>query len=440
MVPLLGAGHLYWLPRFTPDLTLAFSFHSDRGICGRVMNLRTQRPTHPGEILRDWMDGKQVSVADTASLLDVSSNELNLLLSCDAPLPPTLAVRLERIGWGNAESWAGTQTLWDIAQARQQLGVPVKATDTDLSRRTVDLGFDVRLDVPGGPRPMYRPRCASIIVASSGPDEPERYQTRFGEIRSRSGASLKYTARDAESVYALWRKEEEDLPDELHLLLIDPTVGELECALRDVSARILEAYPDDVGLDFFFAGHGKKGTGNLVLKEGTLSPTRLLELQAGDVGPGTGGQRTIGVWLDSCYSGAFLLRLALAAFEDFEGFRLDEGLASCLPDETCGETAILEHGVFTYTRLHPGNSHVDQERFNRAILENNPDELAKGLQGLVGMTSNPSAFLTEGRQFSVSLTKHVISVEGGFATVELDEKNDFVDVCRRLTNFKKAPV
>ena len=287
---------------------------------------------------------------------------------------------------------------------------------------------------------MYRPRCASIVVASSGPDEPERYQTRFGEIRSRSGASLKYTARDAESVYAWWRKAAADLPDELHLLLIDPTLGEVECALRDVSARILEAYPDDVGLDFFFAGHGEKGTGNLVLKEGTLSPTRLLELQAGDVGPGRGSQRTIGVWLDSCYSGAFLLRLALAAFEDFEGFRLDEGLASCLPDETCWETAILEHGVFTYTRLHPGNSHVHQKRFNRAILDNDPDELAKGLQGLVGMTSNPSAFLTEGRQFSMSLTKHVISVEGGFATVELDEKNDFADVSRRLTNFKKAPV
>ena len=178
----------------------------------------------------------------------------------------------------------------------------------------------------------------------------------------------------------------------------------------------------------------------LVLKDGTLSPTRLLELQAGDVGPGRDGQRTIGVWLDSCYSGAFLLRLALAAFEDFEGFRLDEGLASCLPDETCWEMEILEHGVFTYTRLHPGNSHVDQERFNRAILENDPDECAKGLQGLVGMTSNPSAFLTEGRQFSMSLTKHVIDVEGGFATVELDETNDFSDVCRWLTNFKKAPV
>ena len=229
------------------------------------------------------------------------------------------------------------------------------------------------------------------------------------------------------------------IPDELQLLLEDPTIGDVERTLRVVSTRIREAYPDDIGLDLFFAGHGEEGSGNLVLKGGTLSPTRLLELQADDVGPDNGGRRTIGVWLDSCYSGAFLLRLAIESFEDFEGFRLDEGLASCLPDETCYETDILEHGVFTYAHLHRGNSHVSQERFNRAILHNGRKEIAKGLQGLVGMTSNSSAFLTEGKQFSMSLMKHVISVDGGFAEVELGEKNDFAKVSRQLTNFKNAP-
>ena len=402
------------------------------------MKMQTRHPTHPGEILREWITGKRMSIADTASLLDVSTDELNLILSCEARLPPTLAVRLEGIGWDKAESWSGTQTIWDIAQARQELSVPPTATDNP-SRRRVDFGFDIRLDVPGGPRPMYRPRCATIVVASSGPDESERRQTRFGEIRSRSGASLKYTSRDAESVYASWRKAGLGIPDELQLLLEDPTIDDVERTLRVVSTRIRQAYPDDIGLDLFFAGHGEEGTGNLVLRGGTLSPTRLLELQADDVGPDNGGLRTIGVSLDSCYSGAFLLRLALAAFEDFEGFRLDNGLASCLPDETCWEMPILEHGVFTYTQLHRGNSHVEGERFNRAILHNDRDELAKGLQGLVGMTSNPSAFLTEGTQFSMSLMKHVISVDGGFADVELGEKNDFAEVSRQLTNFKNAP-
>ena len=213
---------------------------------------------------------------------------------------------------------------------------------------------------------MSDPRAA-VAIASPGPDEPEQRETRFGRIRSRSGARLEHTVRDAESVYALFRESEPDLPDELHRLLIDPTVRDVERALRDVSST-----GSNIGLDLFFAGHGEEETDNLVLKDGTLSPTRLLELH--------GGQGSIGVWLDSCYSGAFLLRLAI------EGWPwLVDGFASCLPDEVCFEMDTLGHGVFTYTRLHPGNAHVDKERFNQAILANDPDELAKGLQGWVGM-------------------------------------------------------
>ena len=187
------------------------------------MKMKTQHPTHPGEILREWITGKRMSIADTAPLLDVSTDELNSILSREARLSPAQAVRLEGIGWGNAESWSGTQTIWDIAHARQELSVPPTATDIHPSRRTVDLGFDIRLDVPGRPRPMYRPPYASIVIASSGSDKPDRNQTRFGEIRSRNGACLKYTRRDAESVYALWRKAELGIPDELQLLLEDPT-------------------------------------------------------------------------------------------------------------------------------------------------------------------------------------------------------------------------
>ena len=156
----------------------------------------------------------------------------------------------------------------------------------------------------------------------------------------------------------------------------------------------------------------------MILKDGTLSPVRFLELQADDVSPDSGA-RTIGVFLDSCYSGAFLLRLAIEYFENFEGFRLDNGLASCLPDEECFEMDSLEHGVFTYTHLNPGNSNIDQQCFNQAILDGNFKEMLKNLQGMVGMLSNPSAFITQGKQFSMSLMKHVINVDGSFATVEL---------------------
>lgn len=289
----------------------------------------------------------------------------------------------------------------------------------------------------GHDRPAYRPRRASVIIASPGPDEPDEYDTRFGRIRSRSGARLKYTERDAQRVHALWSKAEPGLPDELHRLLIDPTLREVEFALRDVSAEMLKIYPKDVwSLDLFFAGHGEEATGNLILKDDLLSPRRMLELQASNAGQIGASKRLLGVWLDSCYSGDFLLRLAFMALD--EGFRLDEGLASCLPGEQCFELPTLEHGIFTYTRLHRGNAHVDRDRFNQAILQNDSAELVKGLQGMVGMISNPSAFLTEGKQFSMSLIKHVISVDGNFASVELGATNDLTEVTKQLTDFKNT--
>ena len=288
-----------------------------------------------------------------------------------------------------------------------------------------------------GTRLRYRPPCASIVIASRGPSEAVTIQTKFGEIRSRSGASLAWTANDAECVQKIWKRAEDDcLPENLHKLLIDPSLKQVEDAIKDVSVKILTDYDGNIGLDFFFAGHGEQYSGDLVLRGGLLSPTRLLKIQADEVGVNGGGERTIGVWLDSCHSGAFLIRLAIEAYEQFEGFRLDEGLASCLPNEQCFEMDILEHGVFTYTRLNPGNASVDRDRFNQAILENDEDEIAKGLQGLVAMMSSPTAFLTKGKQFSVSLMKHVIEVHGGYATVELEDGSDFENVSRKLTSFK----
>lgn len=401
------------------------------------MNNQTKLPHHPSEFLQDWMDGKRMSVTDTAPLLHISADELELTLSGKAPILPTLALRLEEIGWSDAESWIGTQAIWEIAQTRQKLGLPVKPA-IHYTQRSYDLGFDVSVQASARPHLRYRPRCASIVVASRGTEEVDMLLTRFGEIRPRNGALLEHTKRDAKAVYKIWKKDEDDLPDDLQVLLIDPGISEVKNALRKISARILEAYPDDIGLDFYFAGHGERNTGNLILKDGVLSPADFLELQVDHVGSDKGGQRTIGIWLDSCHSGAFLLRLAIMSFEDFEDFRLDEGLASCLPDEVCWEMDILKHGVFTYTRLHPGNSHIDTRQFNQAIIDNNTEEIAKGLQGLVGMTSNPSAFLTEGKQFSMGLMKHVIYVEGGFATVELGEKSDFDEVSKQLTHFKQT--
>ena len=284
------------------------------------------------------------------------------------------------------------------------------------------------------PTSDHRRHGASIVIAAAGPEDGDRFQTRFGDVRSRNGALLQHTRRDAEAVYSLWTKQT-DRADDLDRLLFDPTLGEVESTIRQVSSQLCNTYSNDIGLDLFFAGHGEPDTGYLVLKDGLLSPDRFLDLQAEDV-RSVNANRLLRVWMDSCYSGAFLLRLAIAAFDD-DRFTLDDGLASSLPDEESLEMDLLGHGIFTYTRLYPGNAHVDTTRFNQAILRDDVEEIAKNLQGLVGMMGSATAFLTEGKQFPVELLKHRLWVQGDYAEVELGESNDFSELAEQLTAFKK---
>ena len=305
-------------------------------------------------------------------------------------------------------------------------------------KRTHELEIDIPRSLERQPELSDRSRSASISIASPGTQQPDVFNTKFGEIRSRNGALLRHVAHDAECVYELSKGGQSDLPDNMQVLLIDPTKDQVNETVRNVSHRIRSNYDNEVRLDLFFSGHGDQVEGGLILKDGVLSATDFLRLQADDVGSNRGGERSIGVWLDSCYSGAFLIQLAIKSFGDFRKFRFCEGLASCLPDEVCFEMDVLEHGVFTYTRLYSGNSHVDSANFNRAILHNDEVEIAKGLQGLVGLMSNPSAFLTKGKQFSLSLTKQFVEVHGGFGSTELGEISDYSKAIRELSRFKQA--
>ena len=275
-----------------------------------------------------------------------------------------------------------------------------------------------------------------MVIASSGSASAEVVGTRYGELRSRSGADLRFTARDAEAIYDRWRVHGSPLPSEFHVLLVDPSLRQVETTIQELSKRIARCRAD-VALDLYFAGHGHL-TGDLVLKDGTFSPGRFLDLQSRHTGR-DGHQQAVGVFLDSCYSGAFLVRLAVDALHRSEHFCLDDGLAACLPDEQCFEDPLLGHGVFTYTHLHQGNADVNRQCFNRAILQNDAKAIAKGLQGLVAMMGNAPAFLTEGRQFSMTLTKGVIDVPG-YTSVEIRECDDASRLSRALTQFKNSRI
>ena len=77
-------------------------------------------PAHPGEIARDNMEAEGWNVTECASKLGVSRITLSRLLNGRADVSASMALALERIGWGTAEHWVRMQGSYDLARERQR--------------------------------------------------------------------------------------------------------------------------------------------------------------------------------------------------------------------------------------------------------------------------------------------------------------------------------
>ena len=79
-----------------------------------------KNPPHPGLSVKiDCLEPLDLSVTETAKLLDVSRAALSRLVNGQAGISPDMAIRLEKVGWSTADSWLAMQTAYDLAQARQ---------------------------------------------------------------------------------------------------------------------------------------------------------------------------------------------------------------------------------------------------------------------------------------------------------------------------------
>lgn len=78
-------------------------------------------PPHPGEILReDCLKPLNLSVTAAAAWLGVSRQSLSELLNGRNGVSAEMAIRLEKAGWSNAETWLGVQTAYDLWQAKRR--------------------------------------------------------------------------------------------------------------------------------------------------------------------------------------------------------------------------------------------------------------------------------------------------------------------------------
>ena len=83
--------------------------------------MRMFNPPHPGEILRDALDGLDMTVTDFATHLGVARSTVNRVLSGQAGISPDMSMRLsEAFGQSQPDIWLLMQADYDMWQVEQR--------------------------------------------------------------------------------------------------------------------------------------------------------------------------------------------------------------------------------------------------------------------------------------------------------------------------------
>jgi len=168
-------------------------------------------------------------------------------------------------------------------------------------------------------------------------------------------ADLRYTTADVDFLESHFREPNYDSGEkEAHDRLRNPTRDQFFEALRNVGPWLgrFRGEPgwDGGGFMLCFAGHGHEGDGALVLEDGVVTPSALLDALAeiaSEVSPS--GRLGVSVALDSCHSAAFITELLDSCFHEHSDLLVPWMLfASCMEDEFALEESSLGHGMFTY--------------------------------------------------------------------------------------------
>lgn len=84
-----------------------------------VLNGRTIRPTHPGEVIADILEDIEITPARFAAVLGVQSHTIDELLLGHQPVTVDLAIRLGQALGNGPQLWLNLQQkvdIWDAVQ------------------------------------------------------------------------------------------------------------------------------------------------------------------------------------------------------------------------------------------------------------------------------------------------------------------------------------
>jgi addiction module HigA family antidote len=86
------------------------------------------RPIHPGEILKEELEGLELSANALAQALAVPTNRITAILNEQRSVTADTALRLARYFQTTPEFWMNLQASYDVKVAKQQNGGEIERT------------------------------------------------------------------------------------------------------------------------------------------------------------------------------------------------------------------------------------------------------------------------------------------------------------------------
>jgi addiction module HigA family antidote len=81
-------------------------------------------PAHPGEVLKEWLEG--ITVTDAAEKLGVTRLSLSKILNEHSGISPEMDLRLSKALGTTPGFWYAMQGQWDMAQAKRKFRARVQ--------------------------------------------------------------------------------------------------------------------------------------------------------------------------------------------------------------------------------------------------------------------------------------------------------------------------
>lgn len=205
----------------------------------------------------------------------------------------------------------------------------------------------------------HRDHQVNVSCSASGPEFSRVFEESGRLLRPRMAADLRYTTADADFLNGYWRDPWDRGETTAALRSREPSVEEFWERLSEacdwLGRRSASGSWNGGGLSFTFAGHGRYPDGALVLRDGSVTAedfAACLE-ELWERLPGAAGNLRVALQLDSCYSGAFLLRWLERVYASDLLVPYFSHVSS-MPDEVSWEDSSLGHGLFTFCVSHAG--------------------------------------------------------------------------------------